>query len=70
MQPGEKSQLVGFYGRETMVECIAKNPKLRDKARKEGRKRRGGEECQGAEGGQEGRRRSSIGEWWSRKRMD
>lgn len=29
MQPGEKSVLPGFYGRETMEECIEKNPKLR-----------------------------------------
>lgn len=53
MQPGEKNGLEGFYGRETMQECIAKNPRLRERKEKRG------------EG--EGRRKS-FGAWLGRKK--
>ena len=68
-KPADKSQLVGFYGAETMRERIAKAPpppslRLRG-ARKKGEV---GEERGGGE--REGRRRSSIGNWLSRKRTN
>lgn len=73
MAPGEKSALVGFYGRETMGECVSKNPRLRSWRGKgeEGRKGvGGGEERETGLGGQRvdgGRRKSSIGQWLRRK---
>ncbi|KAK3170153.1 hypothetical protein OEA41_009539 [Lepraria neglecta] len=88
VQPHDKCALLGFYGKETMEECIAKNPELR-LGRKKGRKGskggKGGEASRGEEAGAgegvvedlqrdegasaEGRRRkSSIGQWLSRKR--
>ena len=88
VQPHDKCALLGFYGKENMEECIAKNPELR-LGRKKGRKGskggNGGEASRGEEAGAgegvvedlkrdeganaEGRRRkSSIGQWLSRKR--
>jgi len=87
MAPPDKSALPGFYGRETMEECIAKNPRLRSGG-KNGRKglnggggedmqvegerdgqREGEEEERGFVGQQrpDGRRKSSISRWLSRK---
>ncbi|KAL2041972.1 hypothetical protein N7G274_005160 [Stereocaulon virgatum] len=82
VQPDEKCALPGFYGKKTMEECIAKNPALRV-GRKKGRKGSkggNGDEGQGKEeigkleaeaeavGGDGRRRKSSIGQWLSRKR--
>ena len=82
MQPHEKCALPGFYGKETMEECIAKNPALRV-GRKKGRKGAKGvdgdevekesgageQEGEAESAGADGRRRkSSIGQWLSRKR--
>ena len=47
MAPGAKSELPGFYGKETMQQCIEKNPRLRER-----------------------RRKSSFGQWLSRKRTN
>ena len=79
MRPGDKSALVGFYGGETMGERIARGPPPLRLGRKKGVV---GEGEGGREGNVEGevvgeqeregekrRRRSSIGNWLSRKRM-
>ncbi|KAK0508945.1 hypothetical protein JMJ35_008316 [Cladonia borealis] len=76
--PQDKCALPGFYGRETMRECIDKNPELgirfgRGKKRKEGKVEGEGEGVQrdgvvGGEGRTKGRRKSSLGGWLSRKR--
>ena len=82
VQPHEKCALPGLYGKETMEECIAKNPALkvgRKKGRKEskggngdelqGKSEAGEQEGEAESAGADGRRRkSSIGQWLSRKR--
>lgn len=70
MEMGEKSRLEGFYGRETLEECIVKNPKLRDKSKRKERgegKKEGTVEERGNERGLVGRRKS-FGLWFSGKR--
>ena len=82
VQPQDKCALPGFYGKETMRECIAKNPelglRLGRKKRKESKVEGEGEgegegvqrrETDGVvEEGRTGRRKSSLGGWLSRKR--
>ncbi|CAF9929737.1 hypothetical protein IMSHALPRED_007995 [Imshaugia aleurites] len=79
-QPADKSTLVGFYGAETMRERIERQPPLRIGMRRKRKEGKGGEGQEGGvgggeEGGERGsaggegrRRRSSIGNWLSRKR--
>ena len=85
-QPKDKCALPGFYGKETMRDCIAKNPELglrlgrkkrkENKMEVEGEVEREGEgervqkrETNGVtEEGRTGRRKSSLGDWLSRKR--
>ena len=83
-QPKDKCALPGFYGKETMRDCIAKNPEL---GLRLGRKKTKESKTEGeGEGGAEaarmqrsetdgvedesrtGRRKSSFGGWLSRKR--
>lgn len=95
VQPTEKCVLPGLYGKETMEECILKNPKLRDgRGRKAGERERGTllrgeavvregeglaldgrawkgitfESVEDGEGVEPRRRKSSFGQWLSRKR--
>lgn len=77
VQPTDKCVLPGLYGKETMEECILKNPRLRDgrgkKKIKESERGRGcasrGEEVvEEGEGVEPRRRKSSFGHWLSRKR--
>jgi len=79
VQPTDKCVLPGLYGKETMEECILKHPKLRDGKGKKGGKeggRGGGGKFRGegvVEGGEnvEPRtRKSSFGQWLSRKRTN
>lgn len=79
MAPADKSLLTGFYGKETIEECIAKNPKLRSGRRKSQgsgvqNQSNGTEDgCEGLRGQRldedRGRRKSSIGQWLRRKSM-
>ena len=78
VQPQDKCALPGFYGKETMRDCIAKNPELGLRlGRKKRKESKGEEEGEGAqrretdgvaEEGRTGRRKSSLGGWLSRKR--
>ena len=77
-QPQDKVALPGFYGRETMRECIDKNPelgiRLGRKKKKEAGKVEGEGEGEGVQRretdgeGRTGRRKSSLGGWLSKKR--
>lgn len=85
-QPADKSTLVGFYGAETMEERIERSPPLKmriGRKRKEAKvadgavqgqraQAVGGEVVreQGSGDGRSRRRRSSLGNWLSRKRTD
>lgn len=80
-QPQDKCALPGFYGKETMRDCIAKNPEL---GLRLGRKKRKDSKVEGeGEGvlrrdtdgevaevgeGRTARRKSNLGGWLSRKR--
>ena len=69
MRPGDKSALVGFYGGETMRERTARGPPPLRLGRKKGVVREGEVVREQEREGVMGRRRSSIGNWLSRKRM-